>query len=201
MGWRMRRRKIYDDSQGRATIFDLKQILTAKLSERARDLRALAAGAAADLPPFDEFDQTTASGALWARANMNATFASQLYKSRSKFDMDGETLLGRRHSKPEGVDALGREKVYKRRNPPGGEPSTDPKKHRQHEASPAQAHEFKDDCLRCGKPGHRAWGCQNKPCKIKAAWMTPNKRHLRHIAEVVRRQAKVPIEYEKPPNA
>lgn len=202
-------RKIYDDSQARANISDLKQILTQKLSERARDLRTLAAGAAADLPPFDSFEENTASGALWARANMNATFASQLFKSRHRFDPDGETLIGRRHAKPEGIDASGRERAYKRRNPPGGEPPKDGKKQRQYGETPPGSHaqhqqqapEFKDDCLRCGKPGHRAWGCQNKPCKIKAAWMDPGKRHLRHIAELVRRQAKVAIEYEKPPSA
>jgi len=58
-------RKIYDDSQGRASVPDLKRILVHKLSERCRDLRSIAAGGTVELEPFNEFNQQKTSGTLY----------------------------------------------------------------------------------------------------------------------------------------
>jgi len=199
-------RKIYDDSQARATVYDLRQILKHKLSERCRDLRAIAAGASANLMSMDEFDESLTSGVLWARANTNAQFASQLYNNRNAYKADGETLIGRRSNRPQGVDAHGRERVYKRRAPPGGDEPN--KRHKEDGQRPQSAPggqqppgEFKDECLRCGQSNHRAWGCKNKIVKIKAKWMDPTKPHLLKIAEMIRRKANVALEYEAPRKA
>jgi len=196
-------RSIYDDSQGRASVPDLKRILVHKLSERCRDLRSIAAGGTVELEPFNEFNPQKTSGVLYAAAKRSADFMAEVAKSRKSGYEDGETILGKRQFRPDGIDAMGREGSYKRKKQ--SPPVTTPEKPKQAPGGQPPGFNPRDAnlrnqnmvCFRCGKKGHRALGCTGQICKIKQDWIDPARPHLKQLAEKIRQKAGVAIEYEK----